>query len=250
MDFRKFEDEKQRYLREQLRVVYGSVNVVGTGTMKIITPDLSFGCIRFMEEPNLTAGYRIKSLSTSTRRYEEVNPAVSYAGTWVSAADSQASSGAWKYSNVTGNYALFSFTGTSASLISSQGPNRGYVRIYLDGAYIQDVDLYASAYSYKNKVYTASGLTDGPHNIRAEVLGSKNPASSDYYVIVDAFDVEESTLASVDLSVVKYGMDSKGLYSSVQFRIQAEASGSFEAVIYYQLQGRSHFIYEQQSEWS
>ena len=37
--------------------------------------------------------------------------------------------------------------------------------------------------------FTASGLASGPHTLAVEVTGTKNAASSDFIIVVDAFDV-------------------------------------------------------------
>ncbi len=61
IDFRNTEGAKSQYLREQTRVIYGTLRVNGTGNADVDTPDLPFGCIKFMETPNLTFGVKINS---------------------------------------------------------------------------------------------------------------------------------------------------------------------------------------------
>jgi hypothetical protein len=66
------------------------------------------------------------------------------------------------------------------SWVSSQGPDRGVARVYVDGVYRQDVDLYAASNSWKRVVFAASWSTVGTHTIEIRNKTSKR-------IDVDAF---------------------------------------------------------------
>ena len=120
-------------------------------------------------------------------RIEDTDPAVSYTGTWVHGTDSRATGGTFAEANLAGAVATLSFTGTEVRWLSLLNSNNGIARLSLDGTLLGEVDTYAS--SPAGTVFTAAGLTRGPHTLTIEVTGTKNQASTDTWVIIDAFDV-------------------------------------------------------------
>ena len=67
LDFRKAEDEKQKYLKDQTRIMYGSLTVYGTGNANVDIPGIDFGFMKFMEEPNLVGGnYKLEKGTITT----------------------------------------------------------------------------------------------------------------------------------------------------------------------------------------
>jgi hypothetical protein len=84
--------------------------------------------------------------------------------------------------------------------------------VFVDGVFATRVDLYAPTDVVQTTVFSASGLTDGPHTLRIDVTGVKNPAATSAWVIVDAFDVPLPATAPVvtrvqetDLSITYTG---------------------------------------------
>jgi RHS repeat-associated protein len=132
------------------------------------------------------------SVVSGATRFEETDPSISYSGTWSVGSDPSHSGGTQKFSKITGNYATFNFTGTSVTWVGAKYNNRGIAKVYIDDIYQQDVDLYSSTWQAQSELYTKNGLTSGSHSIKVEVKGTKNPSSSDYYVVLDAFDVNLS----------------------------------------------------------
>src|SRR5207244_4184520 len=120
-------------------------------------------------------------------RIEDTDPAVSYTGTWVHGTDARATGGTFAEANLAGAVATLSFTGTEVRWLSALNSNNGIARLSLAGTLLGEVDTYAS--SFARTVFTASGLTRGPHALPIEVTGTKNQASTDTWVIIDAFDV-------------------------------------------------------------
>jgi hypothetical protein len=128
---------------------------------------------------------------------EEVDPAVTYSGTWTpqnfdekwSGTTPNYGSGSATRSATAGARADFSFTGTSVTWIGFRGPQTGIARVYLDGTFVSEVDTYAAVKQVQSVMFSASGLTSGPHTLRVEVTGLKNAASTNTFVFVDAFEV-------------------------------------------------------------
>lgn len=82
-----------------------------------------------------------------------------------------------------------SFTGTAVRWISARAPVTGIARVYVDGTLMGEVDTYATSEEGQVVVFTGAGLPRGAHTLTIEVTGTKNPASTFNWIIVDAFDV-------------------------------------------------------------
>jgi hypothetical protein len=85
--------------------------------------------------------------------------------------------------------ATYTFNGSGISWIGFRGPQTGIAMVYLDGTLAATVDSYAPQQSTQTVLFSVSDLVPGAHTIVVEVTRTKNEASSDYYVVVDAFDV-------------------------------------------------------------
>lgn len=120
-------------------------------------------------------------------RYEQKHAMVSYDGTWGTSSNVYMSGGDYAFVNAEGAVNV-RFNGTSIAWVTLKGANCGRARVYLDGAFAGDVDLYAPTVQYRQTVWDSGVLADGPHSLRIEWAGEKNPASSGTYIGVDAFD--------------------------------------------------------------
>jgi len=121
-------------------------------------------------------------------RFEDTDPAVSYTGAWVHGTDPRASSGTYAEAQVAGAVGNFSFTGTGVRWLGFLSTNTGIARVSVDGVFKLEVDTY-SASPELGVVFTSDALTRGAHTLTIEITGRKNPASTDPWVIIDAFDV-------------------------------------------------------------
>ena len=136
------------------------------------------------------------------RRYQEWEPSITYIGDWTPAnpgsTDCPAlptctaprrninrvwSEGEAATSN-SGGRAVFSFTGTGVSWISSAKSSLGRANVYLDGVFQGEVVLYRPfpTEAYQWEAFRADGLANGPHTLTIEHAGGN-------YIVVDAFDV-------------------------------------------------------------
>ena len=66
--------------------------------------------------------------------------------------------------------------------------NNGKARVSIDGVFMGEVDTYAPSDELA-VVFTATGLDSKTHSMTVEVTGTRNAASVDSWVIIDAFDV-------------------------------------------------------------
>ena len=129
--------------------------------------------------------------SGTVTRFEETDPAVSYTGTWNRGLTTPpgTSGGTYAEANLAGARATFSFTGTQVTWISARANTTGIARVYVDGTLVGTVDTYAPSVQAQVEMFTATGLTRGPHTMTIEATGTQNPSSGNAWVVVDAFDV-------------------------------------------------------------
>jgi hypothetical protein len=98
-----------------------------------------------------------------------------------------ASGGTISWSNTTNNSASIHFYGTGIRYIHTKAYNRGKVKVTIDGVYTETLDLYANPNQWQQVRVYNMGL--GYHQIHFTVTGTKNPASVDYYVDIDKFEI-------------------------------------------------------------
>jgi hypothetical protein len=125
-------------------------------------------------------------------RFEETDPSVTYTGSWIQGNLNRAwSMGTIAESNTPGARATFTFTGTSVSWIGCRKFTTGIANVYLDGMFVTQIDTFEPApiEAYQHIIFTASGLAAGTHTLTIEATGQQNPAASNNWVVVDAFDV-------------------------------------------------------------
>jgi len=127
-------------------------------------------------------------------RLQETDPSVTFTGDWAQGDRSQLWSGGTAAGSLTqGHQATFTFTGTGIRWLSARGRTTGIARVFLDGAFVSEVDTYVMDPDHpvlvQAGVFTATGLANTSHTLTIEVTGRKNPDSANAIVVVDAFEV-------------------------------------------------------------
>lgn len=120
--------------------------------------------------------------------YQEDDPAITYTGNWRALGCPPCSAGGLMASRQRTAQAELAFEGTGIRWYAVKGSREGIARIYVDGDYRGPVDLYSPTQQVE-VVWEKLNLLPGPHTFAIEVTGRKNPASSDSFVNLDAFDV-------------------------------------------------------------
>lgn len=98
---------------------------------------------------------------------------------------------------VPGAQAIFPFTGIGVRWIGYRDEWSGIAYVYLDGQLQATVDTFASPAQAQTVLFSASGLTLGPHLLVVEVTGARNERSRGSWVWVDAFGVGSGDSGSV-----------------------------------------------------
>ncbi|SHI73630.1 hypothetical protein SAMN02745941_04250, partial [Clostridium intestinale DSM 6191] len=87
-----------------------------------------------------------------------------------------------------GDYLEFKFNGTGLRLFAYTNAFRGIAKVTIDGqAYTSD--NYSASDVFQNKVFEKTGLTDSEHTVKIEVTNTKNSASQNYAICLDAIEV-------------------------------------------------------------
>lgn len=116
-------------------------------------------------------------------------------GHWsLNGSSSSASGGNYAVGNGTGAELTFSFTGTAVQWIALMDQYSGQARVTIDGV-SEVVDTYRAygtpGFGWQQVAWEKTGLIYGMHNVKIEVLGTKNASSGGVGVGVDAFRITE-----------------------------------------------------------
>jgi hypothetical protein len=95
---------------------------------------------------------------------------------------------------VLGAAAVVNFIGTDITWIGKIGPNFGIASYSVDGGAPMTFDAYTANLIAQNNNVVVSNLPNGAHSLKIEVTPFKNAASSDFYQVIDAFNITGSPL--------------------------------------------------------
>ena len=193
----------------------------------------------------------VANVVETTVRVEDTSTSIVYAGPWALNNASYPWSGgtaalATSGPSATGDptRATLTFTGIGVKWIGFKGPQTGIAKVFLDGALAATVDTYSASEVLGAVLFTATGLPSSAHTLAIEATGTKNPASSDIFAVVDAFDVTsrgvggDSTPPTVAITAPAAGATVAGLVTvtanasdsggvaGVQFRLDGAALGA------------------------
>ena len=121
--------------------------------------------------------------------HQETSAAIAYTSGWTRGYVSGAYGSYVKHAAVAGPRARLTFTGRNVALVSNRAPNRGRAALYLDGAYVGTLDLYASTVQLRRIVYSRTFPSSGPHTLEVRPTGTRHPYSTGTRVDLDAFVV-------------------------------------------------------------
>lgn len=128
----------------------------------------------------------------SMTRVEQDGPSVTYSGNWYSNASASHSRGVAALTNAPGARATVTFTGTGITWVGVMDGWAGLATVYLDGA-MKVVDTYGDPTGYQRAIYSARGLSSGPHTLSIEVTHERGAWTNGSWVWIDAFDIENGS---------------------------------------------------------
>ena len=122
------------------------------------------------------------------------NSGLYYSGSWTYASNSGYYNNDQHYSNSTGAYVEYTFTGSSIQWIGPKNIDCGISNVYIDGTFVTSVDLYATSWLKQQVLYSNTALSGGQHTIRIMVTNTKNASSSGYYSSIDVLKYDTGTV--------------------------------------------------------
>jgi hypothetical protein len=129
----------------------------------------------------------VDAFKSGTTLASESDRTITY-DTWAAVANPHALSGAYRTAAVSSASVSVTFTGTGIDWIACKGPTFGKAAVTIDNVSMGTVDLYLPAQTWRAGIpYT--GLALGPHTLRIQVLGMKDPAGHGAKVCVDGFTI-------------------------------------------------------------
>src|SRR5207302_6407658 len=130
-------------------------------------------------------------------RFEDTDVPVAYTAGWTRDSTSRPwSGGTAMLSKTAGAQATFTFTGTAASWIGFRGPQAGIARVSVDGVFVAEIDTFSTFEQVQAMVFRTSVLSAATHTLMIEVTGRQNSASTDAYIVVDAFDHAQAPIVA------------------------------------------------------
>jgi hypothetical protein len=105
---------------------------------------------------------------------------------------------------VNGADAVVTFTGTGITWIGKIGPNFGIASYSVDGGTPVTFNTYNASLVAQNNNVVITGLASGSHSLKIEVTHNKNASSSNYYQVIDAFNITGSPLPRSQGTVAGY----------------------------------------------
>ncbi len=121
-------------------------------------------------------------------RVEQNDKNIVYSGNWYSNENGANSGGSAALTNTRGARVSITFTGTGISWIGVADAWAGLATVYLDGS-MKIVNTYGNG-GYQRALFSATGLSSGPHTLSIEVTHERGPGTDGSWVWIDAFDIE------------------------------------------------------------
>jgi GH25 family lysozyme M1 (1,4-beta-N-acetylmuramidase) len=125
----------------------------------------------------------VPGVRASVQLAEQAAKGITYAGTWKTSKNQNASGGSLRFATRKGASVSYLFTGAGVAWVAYRGPNRGSARVYLDGVLKKTINLYAATYSARQVVFAFNWGTTDTHRIKVVALGTAGHPRID----VDAF---------------------------------------------------------------
>ena len=148
--------------------------------------------------PSGTIRYRVRAIdkagntgtwaysrTLSPRLVQQSSAAVRYGGRWTTSKATAYSGGTLKFTKAAGRSATYSFTGRSIALVTTLAPNRGKVRVYVNGSYVATVNLQSSTWQYRELAWQKTWSTTRTRTVKLVVVGTAGHPRVD----LDAFVV-------------------------------------------------------------
>ncbi len=166
------------------------------GPFKVIKTGLSASQLDVWPKPGKTHRYKVRARDRAGnvgawRTGPTLRPGIlqqssaTFGGSTGKVSSSSYSGGSERHLSTVGSYARLRTTARSLSFITTRGPNRGSVQVWIDGALAATINLNAATPTYRYVAFTRTWSAVGVHRIKVVAIGPSGSARID----VDAFGV-------------------------------------------------------------
>ena len=118
-------------------------------------------------------------------RLQQGAPSIGYRGTWRIGASHHYSMGFDRFATDAGASARLTFTGRGIAFVTTRGPDRGAVKVYLDGVLVATIDTGASSLGFRYVAWSRTWARTGTHALKLVVVGTAGRPRVD----LDAFEI-------------------------------------------------------------
>lgn len=117
---------------------------------------------------------------------QQTSSALVYGGTWHTSTASAYFGGSTRYATSSSAYARLTTSMRGFAWVSTYGPTRGSVRIYVDGVWVTTVSLHRSSSTYRVVAWSIGWSTAGTHTVMIKPVGTAGAPRVDLdgYVLV------------------------------------------------------------------
>jgi hypothetical protein len=130
-------------------------------------------------------GPQAESPAVKATLLQEGTSLARYTGIWSTTRSTSASNGTMRTSTRAGASVEFRRDTRAIAVVGRQGPTSGKARVYVDGVFVQTIDLYRSTARSKVVLFSRSWSTPGVHTVKLIVSGTSGRPRVD----IDAFPV-------------------------------------------------------------
>ncbi|HSL97655.1 MAG TPA: N-acetylmuramoyl-L-alanine amidase [Candidatus Deferrimicrobiaceae bacterium] len=168
------------------------------GAFKIIATGLSSAARKASLKPGHTYRFEVRARDKAgnvgpwkagptlrPKLFQQTKAAIVYRGTWRTGSSSAYSGGSVRFAKVAGAKAKLTTRARSLAFVTTRGPNRGAVKVYVDGSLAATIDLYAPTRTTRYVAFSKTWSSVGYHTIKIVVVGTAGRPRVD----VDAFEV-------------------------------------------------------------
>jgi spore germination protein YaaH len=139
--------------------------------------------VRARDKAGNVGGWRAGAMTSVVVRQESSGYLIWSAG-WHSAASSSFSAGGVRYATAAGASVRYTFSGRAVGFVTTLGPNRGQVKVYVDGTYATTLELQNSTLSYRRVAWSRRWASAGTHTLRLVVVGTSGRPRVDIDALV------------------------------------------------------------------
>ncbi|HTK44178.1 MAG TPA: glycosyl hydrolase family 18 protein [Patescibacteria group bacterium] len=116
---------------------------------------------------------------------QQSSPTIAYGGAWRIGQSDHYSAGFDRFATEPGASARLAFTGRGIAFVTTRGPDRGAVKVFLDGALVATIDTHASQLAFRSVAWSRTWAGIGTHTLKLVVVGSASHPRVD----LDAFEI-------------------------------------------------------------